>query len=1107
MITLHPITNVMEGGLRLRKVDLGVLSRRFDIANVSGRADAVATIGGTIQEPSVGLKASGAVRFRPEGQSIDLGTFQLDALYQKGDLKLRRGVVRGPLGLIAANGTVGSSQDLGIGIVGRRLRAGALLPELEGRANLVAQVGGTLRRPTLQGYVEAYEVGYGEVMAPAIRADLLGDRRQVALRGLRATSGTTELTGRATVNLESQALSGLFRAQDLQIGDFAPESLGLAGVLDVPRLTLGGTIQAPTAVASVEGEKLVVRGAKLDRVEASLHATTDAIEVSDSTVAIGGGTVRAQGRYSIKAKVGEATLRAEDVSLEPLARQVSTDVTLDGTISGSATARVLDGQLASLKGNGDLSDIKLNGTAVGDGPWQISKTAGETAIGAELRVGTLETYVQIENGRFDPSAETLGGTLWMHNVPLSDLTSIGDRYLADLTFDDRQAIRSIRGRVDLGLQVQGSAKKPDLTADSLFVSDLQFRSVDLGSIRASFDSRGDLWRLNSLSLQGPLGSAEASGTVDLKGDLDVAAEIRNLSLLELGRVVPGAGAAGGSLQELSVIARGPTESPRIRASASLEGIASRPGEPGISVLLSTIQVNEADGLQVDGNVTYRGFTGTLEARAPFSYREGIPANGQVFAQLDLPDRSLGSVAEYLPSLDAERSKLGNVSGNVQVAGTLNNLGYSGRVAITGPRLAFRLDSSPLKPDEALTVQDALENFNASLEFSEGQLRVASSAKSSRGGDFALNLKSPLGQLGRLADTLQEGGGKGLLDSPLDGTLAINDLAIRQSFGGGSFVGGRLDGTLNFGGTLGAPLISTATPLEFANVDTVVPTFAPSEGTGAPPSINPRFAVQFGFADPARIRTTAAELSVLGDGTLGGSLASPDLRAALQVEGGTLALPGGRVRLEQGGTVDVAFASGTSDNALRADVDLEGRTSLTALRYGTTYERYDISLGVKGNLLEEGGLNLTASSDPPDLSRDRILALLGQTDLLEAIGQDPGSADTERRIRNALVGYALPSLADPITSRFARGLGLDYLNLEYNPFEEASIAFAKSLEGGFIIQGRRQISDPPPGFPIQYEVKLVYRPRRLRGALSRVSLSIGADQDTQLKFAIQYGVRF
>jgi hypothetical protein len=266
-------------------------------------------------------------------------------------------------------------------------------------------------------------------------------------------------------------------------------------------------------------------------------------------------------------------------------------------------------------------------------------------------------------------------------------------------------------------------------------------------------------------------------------------------------------------------------------------------------------------------------------------------------------------------------------------------------------------------------------------------------------------------------------------------------------------------------------------------------------------------VQFGFADPARIRTTAAELSVLGDGTLGGSLASPDLRAALQVEGGTLALPGGRVRLEQGGTVDVAFASGTSDNALRADVDLEGRTSLTALRYGTTYERYDISLGVKGNLLEEGGLNLTASSDPPDLSRDRILALLGQTDLLEAIGQDPGSADTERRIRNALVGYALPSLADPITSRFARGLGLDYLNLEYNPFEEASIAFAKSLEGGFIIQGRRQISDPPPGFPIQYEVKLVYRPRRLRGALSRVSLSIGADQDTQLKFAIQYGVRF
>jgi hypothetical protein len=241
--------------------------------------------------------------------------------------------------------------------------------------------------------------------------------------------------------------------------------------------------------------------------------------------------------------------------------------------------------------------------------------------------------------------------------------------------------------------------------------------------------------------------------------------------------------------------------------------------------------------------------------------------------------------------------------------------------------------------------------------------------------------------------------------------------------------------------------------------------------------------------------------------MAGTLAAPDVRASLEVERGTLSLPGGRVRLEQGGTVNVLFQSGTGEPIARADVDLEGRTSLTALRFGSTYERYEITLGVRGDLLSEAGLNLSASSDPADLSRDRILALLGRTDLLEAIGTNLGSSDTEERIRNALAGYALPALADPITSRLAQGLGLDYLNLEYNPLEEASLAFAKSLGSGFFIQGRRQISDPPPGFETQYDLRLVYRPRRLRGALSRVSFSIGADQDTPFKFAIEYGVRF
>jgi hypothetical protein len=87
------------------------------------------------------------------------------------------------------------------------------------------------------------------------------------------------------------------------------------------------------------------------------------------------------------------------------------------------------------------------------------------------------------------------------------------------------------------------------------------------------------------------------------------------------------------------------------------------------------------------------------------------------------------------------------------------------------------------------------------------------------------------------------------------------------------------------------------------------------------------------------------------------------------------------------------------------------------------------------------------------------------------------------------------------------LGLDYLTLEYNPFEQTSVVFAKSLGGGFIVQGRRQIGEPPPGFRPLYDLRLVYRPRRVRGVLSRFSFSIGADQDRPFKAALEYGTRF
>jgi hypothetical protein len=639
------------------------------------------------------------------------------------------------------------------------------------------------------------------------------------------------------------------------------------------------------------------------------------------------------------------------------------------------------------------------------------------------------------------------------------------------------------------------------------------------------------WNLRSLDLKGsedlkgPVGGFHADGTIDEQGEINLNGDLTNLNLFELGRAVPGAGTAGGKI-DFSFALRGQTKSPLLRASLNFAGLFAPPepkevplsaqvadGSPtqkekGLYGSIPLITVSEKDGIEILGQYAYRGFSGEIKATAPFEYPFRIPEKGLIDASIDLQGRQLTEIANYFPGLDAKRIN-GTVDGQVRAMGTLDSLAYTGELNLNAPELGFLIPEiiNGQKTGKLIPMQDSLRNLIAKVQFEGGNLGLTASGESSRGGGFNAQVTTPLGQLGRLATTLREEGAEGILASRVDGSLNFNDLRIRQGVEGNSYVAATVGGAIQLDGTLRRPRFSTTEPLRLSRVDTILPTFPESDGPGEPPAINPRFDMRVTLVDAARLRTTAAELFVLGDGRIEGSLASPDVRAQLEVDRGTLALPGGRVRLEQGGTVNVQFTSTGIDSIARADVDLEGRTSLTALRFGNTYERYEITLGVRGDLLREGGLNLTASSDPPDLSRDRILALLGQTDVIEAIGTNLGSSGTERRIRDALAGYALPALADPITSRLAQGLGLDYLNLEYNPLEEASLAFAKSIGSGFFIQGRRQISDPPPGFPQQYDVRLVYRPRRLRGALSRISFSLGADQTTPIKFAVEYGVRF
>ncbi|MER3496472.1 MAG: hypothetical protein C4320_06620, partial [Armatimonadota bacterium] len=221
-------------------------------------------------------------------------------------------------------------------------------------------------------------------------------------------------------------------------------------------------------------------------------------------------------------------------------------------------------------------------------------------------------------------------------------------------------------------------------------------------------------------------------------------------------------------------------------------------------------------------------------------------------------------------------------------------------------------------------------------------------------------------------------------------------------------------------------------------------------------------------------------------------------------------PGGSLAFRYDGAV----AERNAGTGARLDTALTGRTQITALRGGATTagsgpaetERYDITLDVKGDLLATNGLQLNARSDPPDLSQDRILRLLGQTDIVTGFLNTRDQRALETQLRSALTGIAVPSFFSGFTDAIARELGFDYLTVDYNAYDQASLTFARTLGRGLTLSGRRQVSPPQPGLPQRYDVRLSYRPGRGGGYLRSIAVSIGSDELRPYKLSLDYGVR-
>lgn len=1087
-----------------RSADLRKVMARFGVEDVEGRGELRALVRGTTAKPSIVVDVRGQAGYRHGDTRRLLGLFEGRAEIEGVVAKVRRFALTGPSGMLLASGTVDLKSKRIVGVVSAGgVDVGSIWDGAKGAAFFQASLSGTVEDPVAVGAAEVYGFSRDGFDIPYVSADVTANRAQVSLADVIVAIGAAKAEGNLDWRSETGAIAGTWSAEGIDLEEWKDRiGVDAKGFAKVQGGTLGGTLEAPVVAGSIEGSRIEAFGVEAPEVRANFGFADQKWTIDRGRVEFGSGeAVTLAGHYDPSARAGAFEGSLIDVPLSRIPTNTA-NLKFGGSAKGRYALRIENGRFVDGESDLEVEALDVNGSPLGRGQVQLAVN-GSTWTGS-AEVGRPGRYFSVERASYNTDARTVDAKVLAYNFPIETLLDTLPA-LRDPAWEEWR--RGSRGGLGADATITGSIDDPDVALNSLAMSDLVVKGRDAGEITAKAIRQDGVWTIedflwNEEANRPDPGRLTAKGTIDEDGDLALEGDLYNFYLDWVNVLFPNAPPIGGKIGEWTFAFGGQTRRPDLVQSSLEIKDLNLGGEQALPDSLET-SVTVQELTLIDGVVRAQGkfkiadLDGDLQGTVPLSAFEptagGVDTRSPLDIDLRVVSRELSGLDETIAGLDPARTR-GRVSGSLHVSGTHDNIVATGSVESPDGVLAFEgLDTALLAP-------------KVRLDWDRGRLRAAASVGSSSGGFILMNTGFDFRNVAESGLDLRQR----LEQCLLNGVLVFSGFRFDQGATTPSRRSqGALSGSLNVRGTLRQPRIAgvNGTPVSIVGMNVLVPTeFAEGAGT-EDPLFNPRFDnVAFRIKDTARLRTSTANLTTKGDATINGTLDSPRVNAALTVAEGVFRLPTARIELEEGGKIDFSYnQNALGESTAILDVNLEGRTRVTARRFGDSIETYDVTLGMRGNLLEEGGLVLTASSDPPDLSQDQIVSLLGQKDFIESLAQStfrPGLGQA----RDAVLGFVLPNVITPFTENLASGLNLDYLSLSYNPLDQTTITAAKTFARGLTLFARRQLN-PPPGQSPKYEVRLVYRPPFRGWVFGRSRFGIGFDQDRPWKVTFEYGVRF
>lgn len=1016
-------------------------------------------------------------------EDLEVTDCAVSGAYVNGSLEIEELSGRSLGGLFAVSGTIGADGALDLQTAGSDInmyQVGALLTDavVVGRAQFSGSVTGTLEQPVIKASVDGFRIASGGWGVERVSAEFDAGRKAVIIHDftLYDSTETVHLTGKILDPLgKSPFLNLALETNAFDITRFhslstaLPDEGRLAG-----RFEISGAAPDIRAKGWFKVRNASYQGLPVDEIAASIAYRDKRLTIEELGLRSGPTEVTAQGEIPSDGPISIG-IAGKDIDLKAFSdvfapgAGISGLLSINGEVAG--TAAEPHAQLSVQCDNPALNGMRFrritgNALAGTDGV-VVSDLFLEDRnsrymlhlLEYDAKSGVIEFRSELENGR-------------------------GARFLALL---DRSGVRfngengSLLARVPrpfdavMNGTMHGSIPLTDNTSDrevfaEMDVTDIRFGPSTVERMSVAGVLRDGVVRLEKFELTEKGASVKASGSYGPGESIALNVEARQLLLEALEHWIDLPYNLSG-IADVTLVASGKLSEPSSALSLSIEEPVL--GEAKFDRLTARVSGRSDPSGQGKMEIDHFAITAgkhdlRLVGYLPIDWRRlKIPADQPLLLESKLDKDSLEILSAF-SGLELTTAEGGLFEGSVKLSGSTEAPDLTGGVTWRDGSIGIPKFTSPL------------QSINAEVRLVGNKLTVQEFAgESTDGGRFEVAGDVTLEGLKPSAN----------LEVRTDG-LILSGRNISNLYG--ETAQATVNSDLKITGDLSGPLISGNVQIPRASVD------IPGKAVPGEPveiGFDPRFDVQLSIGRDVRFEAARLKSPVRGSLTARGSLSSPMIESTLDVSDGIILFPMHQFRMLPGSIVSIRPGP-AGQMLVQIDIRAEGR--ITAVSSWGERQRYTVTMAVRGT---PDKLDMQFESSPPDLSEQRILALVSGQGQLESILARDNSESLGEGLTSLFSTAIMPTVFDPIEEALESTLGIQEFALELGYREPLQLRIGHQLWKGFFVDYSTVLGARPDYADSMYELRLSYRFKK------SMELAVEFGDNRDVSFGVAGKLRF